>query len=176
MKKAHVYLLIAAAAGLWACPAEQEKGAMKPLDVVPSVDLSKYMGTWYEIARYPNRFQEGCAATQVTYALRPDGKVKVVNSCREGSPEGKQKSIEGTAWSVDPATNAKLKVRFFWPFSGDYWIIQLDPDYRYAVVGHPGRTYLWILSRTPSLDPQTLQAIEKKLIEQGYDPSKLVRS
>jgi apolipoprotein D and lipocalin family protein len=115
-------------------------------------------------------------ATKVEYSIRPDGKVKVVNMCREGAVDGKLKSIEGKAWSVDPATNAKLKVQFFWPFSGDYWIIQLDPEYRYAVVGHPKRAYLWILSRTPGMDDATYGAITARLIEQGYDPARILRT
>ena len=176
MQKIIVCLLTAGAVSLCACSTTQENAMMKPLEVVPSVDLGKYMGAWYEIGRYPNRFQEGCVATQATYSLRPDGRVTVLNSCREGSPDGKLKTIEGKAWSVDPATNAKLKVQFFWPFSGDYWIIQLDKEYRYAVVGHPKRTYLWILSRTPTLDQATTSAIEQKLIEQGYDPAKIIKS
>jgi apolipoprotein D and lipocalin family protein len=176
MQNSIFVLLIAGVVSVWACSTTKENGVMKPLEVVASVDIGKYMGTWYEIGRYPNRFQKDCVATQVTYTLRPDGKVKVVNSCREGAPDGKLKTIEGKAWSVDPVTNAKLKVQFFWPFSGDYWIIQLDTDYRYAVVGHPKRDYLWILSRTPALDPGTLRAIEQKLIEQGYDPARLIKS
>ena len=175
MRKMILYLLVAGAASLCACSTTKENGVMKPLEVVASVDLGKYMGTWYEIGRYPNRFQEGCMATQATYSLRPDGKVKVLNSCRMGSPDGKLKTIEGKAWSVDPVTNARLKVQFFWPFSGDYWVIQLDKDYQYAVVGHPKRTYLWILSRTPTLDPATASAIERKLIEQGYDPARIIK-
>ena len=148
---------------------------MKPLEVVPSVNIEKYMGTWYEIARYPNKFQkDNCVATHVEYSLRPDGKVKVRNSCHRGSVDGKEVSIEGKAWSVDKETNAKLKVQFFWPFRGDYWVIQLDKDYKYAVVGHPKRTYLWILSRTPALDEATYSAIVQKLVEQGYDPNKMI--
>ncbi len=174
MHKIILCILLAGGVSLCACSTTKENGVMKPLEVVPSVDLGKYMGMWYEIGRYPNRFQEGCVATQAMYSLRPDGKVKVLNSCREGSPDGKQKTIEGKAWSVDPVTNARLKVQFFWPFSGDYWIIQLDKNYQYAVVGHPKRTYLWILSRTPALDQATTSAIEQKLIEQGYDPSRII--
>jgi apolipoprotein D and lipocalin family protein len=174
MQKTILSLTLAGMCCLCACSTVKENSMMKPLDVVPSVNIEKYMGTWYEIARYPNRFQDGCVATQVQYSLRPDGKVKVINSCCENSVDGKVKSIEGKAWSVDSQTNAKLKVQFFWPFRGDYWIIQLDKDYTYAVVGHPKRTYLWILSRTPVLDEATYGAIVKKLIEQGYDPSRMI--
>jgi len=152
------------------------KGAGGELAVVPKVDLQRYAGTWYEIARYPNRFQKDCFATSVSYAIRDDGTVEVVNRCRSGSVNGEERSIRGKAWSVDPVTQAKLKVQFFWPFRGDYWIIQLDNDYRYAVVGHPRRTYLWILSRTPVMDEQTYAAILARLQEQGYDTEKLLRT
>lgn len=177
MRKCTVCLLAAGALGLFACTTAKENGVVKPpLETVAFVDLGKYMGAWYEIGRYPNRFQKDCQASQATYSLRPDGNVKVVNACRKGSATGKLKTIEGKAWVVDPATNARLKVQFFWPFSGDYWIIQLDTQYRYAVVGHPERTYLWILSRTPTLDPATTRAIDQKLIEQGYDPARIIRN
>lgn len=147
-----------------------------PLKVVPKVDLTRYAGTWYEIARYPNRFQKDCVATTATYTLRPDGRVTVVNRCRQKTLDGKFKEAEGVAWVVDKGTNAKLKVRFFWPFSGDYWIIDLGQDYEYAVVGHPKRSYLWILSRTPALDPATYQGILDRIQLQGYDLKPLIKT
>jgi apolipoprotein D and lipocalin family protein len=116
------------------------------LQVVPFVDLNRYTGTWYEIARYPHKFQKGCIGSRATYALRDDGKLSVLNECYEESDRGKLRSAKGKAWVVDTNTNAKLKVSFFWPFSGDYWIIDLGSDYDYAVIGHPKRKYLWILS------------------------------
>lgn len=147
------------------------------LAVVPSVDLERYAGTWYEIARYPNRFQpEDCVATTATYELREDGKISVINRCRKGSAEGPVKSVNGKAWVVDPETNARIKVQFFWPFSGDYWIIQLGEQYEYAVVGHPDRKYLWILSRTPEMQPELYERILVRLEQQGYDPSRLIVS
>ena len=147
-----------------------------PLRVVLRVDLARYAGTWYEIARYPNRFQKDCVATTATYTLRPDGRVTVVNRCREKTLDGKFKEAKGIAWVADKSTNAKLKVRFFWPFSGDYWIIDLGPEYEYAVVGHPKRSYLWILSRTPSLDPATYQGILDRIQAQGYDLKPIIRT
>ena len=145
------------------------------LEVVPSVDLNRYIGTWYEIARYPNRFQkEDCVGTTATYALREDGKISVLNKCRKGSSDGPENTATGKAWVVDPKTNARIKVQFFWPFSGDYWIIQLGEQYEYAVVGHPDRTYLWILSRTPKMEPELYAQIIARLKQQGYDPTKLI--
>jgi len=162
---------------LYSCSTTVKEATMQStLEVVPFVSVEKYMGTWYEIARYPNSFQEGCVATRVQYTLRDDGRIKVINSCRMDSLDGKEKSVQGKAWSVDRETNAKLKVQFFWPFSGDYWIIQLDKDYQYAVVGHPKRKYLWILSRTPELDESTYSAVLEKLEQQGYDTKILIKS
>ena len=146
------------------------------LAVVPSVEIDRYLGTWYEIARYPNRFQKECVAVTADYSLRDDGKIRVLNACRKGSPDGPIKRIEGKAWVVDKETNAKLRVQFFWPFWGAYWIIDLGKDYEYAVVGHPKRKYLWILSRTPEMSPELYQAIVERLIEQGYDPGRLETS
>ena len=146
------------------------------LAVVPRVEIDRYLGTWYEIARYPNRFQKGCVAATADYSMRDDGKIRVVNACREGSLNGPIKHIEGKAWVVDRETNAKLRVRFFWPFRGAYWIIDLGQDYEYAVVGHPKRKYLWVLSRTPEMSPELYQAIVERLIEQGYDPGRLEMS
>jgi apolipoprotein D and lipocalin family protein len=145
------------------------------LQTVRSVDLSRYLGTWYEIARYPNRFQRDCYRSTATYSLRDDGDIKVVNACRRGGPDGEEKLVEGRAWVVDKATNAKLRVRFFWPFWGSYWIIDLGDDYEYAVVGHPGRGYLWILSRTPTMDDGVFEAIADRLRRNGYDPARLIR-
>ena len=119
-----------------------------PLKVVDHVDLNRYAGQWYEIASFPQRFQRGCVATRATYSPLPDDRIKVENECRNLSFDGELRSIEGVAWLSDPeGSQAKLEVQFFWPFSGAYWIIELDPDYQYAVVGHPSRDYLWIFLR-----------------------------
>jgi apolipoprotein D and lipocalin family protein len=144
-----------------------------PLTVVDSVDLQRYLGRWYEIASYPAWFQKDCTGSTADYSLLPDGKIQVVNRCRKDSLDGPLKESKGKAEVVDTATNAKLKVWFFWPFKGNYWIIDLDPDYRWAVVGEPSRKYLWILSRTPSLDEATYQEIIERLPQKGYDPSML---
>jgi apolipoprotein D and lipocalin family protein len=149
---------------------------LPPLQTVPRVDLDRYMGTWYEIASFPQRFQKGCVASMATYTLRNNGKVAVLNQCRNETLDGKLRSAKGTAWVVDTRTNAKLKVSFFWPFSGDYWIIDLGPKYEYAVVGHPKRTYLWILSRRPQMDEGTYEAILQRLKAQGYDLSRLQKT
>lgn len=146
-----------------------------PLKVVESVDVDQYLGTWYEIARYPNRFQKNCFRSRAQYSLREDGDLKVVNTCHKGSRDGEMDTANGKAWVVDKVTNAKLKVQFFWPFSGDYWIIDLGDNYEYAVIGEPKREYLWILSRQPQMAQDTYRQLAKGIAEQGYDPNRLIR-
>jgi len=154
-----------------------EKEPAEPLATVSHVDLTRYMGAWYEIARYPNSFQKGCVGSKATYSLMDDGKVSVLNECYDGSFSGKLRSAKGKAWVVDKETNSKLKVSFFWFFAGDYWIIDLADDYSYVVVGHPKRKYLWILSRTKTMEDSTYEAILKRLVEiYHYDTSKLIKT
>lgn len=148
------------------------RSAGPPPRTVERVDLARYAGTWYEIASFPTRFQRGCTGTTASYGLRDDGRVSVRNRCIR---DGEERGIEGVAWPVDPS-NARLKVRFFWPFAGDYWVLALDPDYRWALVGHPDRDYLWILSRTPRLDDALYDALVAKAQAQGFEVSRLVRT
>jgi apolipoprotein D and lipocalin family protein len=152
------------------------KEPLSPLTTVSHVDLNRYMGEWYEIARYPNSFQKGCVGSKATYTLLDDGKVSVLNECYDGSFSGKLRSAKGKAWVIDKNTNAKLKVSFFWPFSGDYWIIDLGNNYKYAVVGHPKRKYLWILSRTKTMEGKVYKAILSRLKDKQYDTSKLIKT
>ena len=146
-----------------------------PLQTVERVDLSRYAGKWFEIATIPMSFQKGCTGVTATYTIRPDGDVDVVNTCRKETLDGPERQATAKAWSVDPS-NAKLVVRFFWPFTGDYWVIDLDPDYRWAVVGHPSREYLWILSRSPQMDAATYDGILARLRAQAYDTTLLVKT
>lgn len=145
-----------------------------PLDVVQSVDLTRYAGKWYEIARYPTFFQAACASSTAEYTARDDGTIGVFNTCL--AADGTTVStIEGVAEVVDPSSNAKLVVSFPGvPFPGSYWIVDLDAAYQYAVVGDPFRATLFILSRTPTLDQTTLDGILNRLPAQGYDPGRLV--
>jgi apolipoprotein D and lipocalin family protein len=144
-----------------------------PLTVVDHVDLQRYLGKWYEIASYPAWFQRDCTGSTAEYSLLPDGGIRVVNRCRKDSPDGPMKEAVGKGEVTDPDTGAKLKVWFFWPLKGNYWIIDLDPDYRWAVVGEPSRNYLWILSRTRSMDEAVYRDIVSRLPQKGYDPEKL---
>jgi apolipoprotein D and lipocalin family protein len=164
--------------GLVACgPSTTERSGLPELQTVSSVDLGRYLGTWYEIASFPQRFQEGCTGTTATYTLREDGDIDVLNRCFLNSLDGEENTAHGRARVVDTTTNAKLKVSFFRPFWGDYWIIDLGPDYEYAVVGHPGRDYLWILSRSPQMDEALYQDILERLEQNShYEINRLQRS
>ncbi len=148
----------------------------EPLATVPKVDLKRYAGTWHEVARYPNYFQRHCARdVTAEYVAQPDGSIKVTNSCVQA--DGKTEKVVGRATVVPDSGNAKLKVSFFGPFTGDYWVIALDEkDYSWAVVGHPSRKYLWVLAREPKLPAATYTRILKLISEHGYDTSRLIRS
>jgi apolipoprotein D and lipocalin family protein len=143
------------------------------LEVVPKVELEKYLGKWYEIARLPAKFQEGCSETTATYALSKDGSVSVFNECVRN---GKIKRAKGKAKIVDKVTGAKLKVTFFWPFYGDYWIIKLGNEYEYSVVGTPDRKYLWILNRTPQMDETLFSQLTEFAKSKGFEVENLIRT
>ena len=151
-----------------------------PVRTVDAVDLDRYLGEWFEIARFPNRFQRACTGdVRAAYARRSDGRIDVVNRCR--AADGHVIEAQGVARIVDARTSAKLKVRFapavlsFLPFVwGDYWIVGLADDYSWAVVGSPDRTYLWILARTPMLDTGRLDAARAAARTNGFDLDRLV--
>jgi apolipoprotein D and lipocalin family protein len=178
----HLLVLIMLVAALAIYSKAQDKST-QPVNVVPEVDLNRYMGTWYEIARLPNSFQSKCVGdVTATYTLLEDGDIMVVNRCRRENGEITEAKGRAKRASNDQP-NSKLKVRFapaflsFLPFVwGDYWIIMLAPDYTYAVIGEPDRRYLWILSRTPSMDETILQGILEQVRQNGYDLSGLVRT
>ena len=170
------FLRVLAAAGVALTGAG---AAAQALPVVPALDLDRYAGTWHEIARYPNWFERNCAReVTATYTLNGDGTIGVVNACRKD--DGSTMSAEGLARVVAPA---QLQVRFapawlgFLPFVwGDYWVIDLAPDYSYSVVGDPSRRYLWILARAPAMDESAYRQITQRLPALGYDPAKLIRN
>lgn len=143
------------------------------LQTVPNVDLKKYAGKWHEIASYLQWFQKGCHCTTANYTLSENDYVIVENRCNRGSINGKQSYIKGKAFIKKNSGNAKLKIQFFWPFKGKYWIIDLAADYSYAVVSHPNKKYLWILSRSSKMNDATYQQIISRLKEKGFDLSKL---
>lgn len=164
----------------WACVLSMTAHAeLAPLKTVAAVDVPRYMGTWHEVAKYPNWFQKKCASsTQATYSLQADGRVQVLNRCK--TDKGEWSEALGAARQIGGPTSAQLKVRFapawlsFIPMVwGDYWIIDLDPDYQWVVVSEPKREYLWILSRTPQLPAATYQALLAKLDKLGFDLKKI---
>jgi apolipoprotein D and lipocalin family protein len=147
-----------------------------PLRTVERLDLERYLGTWYEIASFPSWFQRNCVATQATYSRTDDGRIRVENACRDKTLSGAWNGIEGIAWPAEPGNLMRLKVQFFWPLRGDYWVLALDPDYRWALVGHPNREYLWVLSRTRAIEEPCYAEIVALAQAQGYDVTRLRRT
>jgi apolipoprotein D and lipocalin family protein len=158
-----------------ACASTPRGGFPLPPTPVAHVDLERYVGLWYEVAKIPNRFQKQCVrGTTARYAIREDGRIDVVNSCV--TEDGTLDEAKGLAKVVDTTSNAELEVNFFRLlglrlFWGDYWIIGLGDDYEYAIVGTPDRKYGWILSRTPEITPELRARIDGELRAQGYDPA-----
>jgi apolipoprotein D and lipocalin family protein len=140
--------------------------------VVPAVDYSRYVGLWYEIGHYPNFFQTECVRSTAEYAALENGRVSVLNTCyREAKAPT---TIKGVAFAQNPAEPAKLKVDFGFPFLGDYWIIDLDPEYQWAVVSGPGKKSLFILARQAPMSDALLQPILARLAAQGFDLDKII--
>ncbi len=157
-----------------------ERGLCEELQAVNQVDLQRYVGTWFEIARFPQRFQENCDQAEANYKIGDSGQVIVENKCID-TKDGSARNVQGIADVVDNKSNAKLKVSFVpvwmrWTGigRGDYWIIDLAPDYSYAVVSEPQKQYLWILSRTPRMKIATFESIKAKLVATGFDLSRLI--
>ncbi len=154
-------------------------GTLTALTTVPSLDVPRYMGTWHEIAKYPNWFQNKCvSSTQATYSLQPNGRVKVLNRCK--TEKGDWNEALGEARQMGGPTSAQLKVRFapewlsFIPLVwGNYWVIDLDPNYQWVAISEPQREYLWILSRTPEMNAPELQALLTRLVNRGFDPKRI---
>jgi len=159
---------------LFGCRASGALPGATPLRSVDAFELERYLGLWYEIAKYPVSFEDGLVGVTAEYSLRDDGDVRVENGGFEGDFDGERSVATAKAWVPDPERPAELKVQFFWPFSAKYWVVALDPEYRWAVVGEPARKYLWILSRTPALDDATYDAILARIREElGYDTERL---
>lgn len=172
-------LLCGALLGACAANPAGPKDDAPPLATIAALDVPRYMGTWHEIAKYPNRFQKHCASdTRAQYSLQPGGGVQVINRCRRA--DGSLDEAIGSARQSAGPTSPRLEVRFapgwlsFLPFVwGNYWVIDLDPDYQLAAVSEPTREYLWILSRTPTVPPETYAALLERLARQGFDLSRL---
>ena len=172
----HIGLLCSLA---WPCSGQTQSAPPAALTAVASLDVPRYMGTWYEIAKYPNFFQRKCARqTQAQYSLLPTGEVRVLNRCRTG--DGEWIEADGLARQIGGASSARLQVRFapqwlswlplVW---GDYWVVALDPQYQWALVSEPRREYLWVLARTPTLPEATQLALREQLARMGFDLERL---
>ncbi len=179
LMKKHLCLLSVILASTLASLSSQNVFAMgskrtEPLDTAQNVDLNRYLGKWYEIARLPRLFEKGCVGVTAEYSLRPDGKIDIKNSCRSYTCNGRIYQANGVAKVVDPQTHSKLAVSFLWPFETDYWILEVDPEYSYAVVGSPDRDSFWILSRSPKLPETLVQSILNHYQTLGFDFSELI--
>ncbi len=142
-----------------------------------AVDLQRYAGLWYEQGRYEASFQAGCEGVTARYTLTPQGTVSVLNTCRQGSPDGPERTAAATARIVPGSNNAKLKVGFFGGLiQGDYWVLDRAPDYSWAIVGEPSGTYLWILTRKQNLGEGAYRALVGRAKSLGYDTSRLRRT
>ncbi|PKL75502.1 MAG: lipocalin [Candidatus Melainabacteria bacterium HGW-Melainabacteria-1] len=166
-KMAILAALALASASLWA-------ETQKPLDLVPALDLDRYLGRWYEVARYQHTFEKSLVGATAEYSLRKDGKVDVLNSGFKNTLDGKYTDVKAVAWRPDDAIPGALKVKFFGLFTSDYLVFGLDDvDYQWALVGNNDRKFLWFLSRTPEVAPELLEKLKGIAEAQGYDLSKL---
>ncbi len=146
-----------------------------PLRTVPHVDLNRYMGNWYVIANIPYLLEKGKVATYDTYSPRMDGRMNNVFTFRKGGFDAPEQSWKGVAWVVNKETNAEWKVQFAWPFRASYLVLELDPEYKWAVVGTPNRKLIWVLSRERALSDPTYAEILKRIQAQGIDPAKIAK-
>lgn len=147
----------------------------KELLTVKKVDLQKYSGRWFEIARFPNRFEKGLVCVTANYKVKENGKIEVVNKGHLSNDLNKIRTAKGTAWVPDKKYPGQLKVRFFWPFSGKYYVIALDKNYQYVLVGDPSRKFLWVLSRTKVLSEDIYSELLKIAQKNGFNTQKLIR-
>jgi apolipoprotein D and lipocalin family protein len=167
-KIANLVLMVFPLFMLWACRSHS------PLETVEELKVENYMGKWYEIARLPNRFEDGLKCVTAEYSLRDDGKITVVNKGHQIENPEKVSSISGVARIPDPDKPGQLKVQFFWPFSGNYYIIKVDEQYQLALVGDPSRKYLWILAREKQIDESDFQRLSDLAAEKGFATGKLI--
>lgn len=166
-----VFMVLIAGIILKASSCRPQQSENMDFSTVQQLDLNRYMGTWYEIARFDHRFERGLTDVTATYELQEDGKISVVNA---GFRNGKRKTARGKARQPDPSEPGKLEVSFFLFFYSDYWILELDDAYQWALVGSSNDKYLWILSRSPHPDKEVLEMIIQKAKQRGYDTSKLI--
>jgi apolipoprotein D and lipocalin family protein len=167
-------LLLALALGACATPNSNPR-ADAPLQTVPQVDLQRYLGKWYVIANIPYFAESKQVGAYVEYSRRDDGRINDWYFSRDKTFSAPIEKTEGLAWVVDPASNARLKVQFWWPITADYLILDVDPEYRYALIGHPSKEYAWIFAREPRIPEETYQQLRVKFYEQGYDIDRILK-
>ncbi|PZP39696.1 MAG: lipocalin [Pseudomonas fluorescens] len=167
--KLRILFSLCAAGLVTACSAAGPVGNVAVPQPTAPVELNSYLGRWYELARYDNRFERGCEGVTADYSLRDDGMIRVVNTCHQGGVDGQAKAVEGRAKIVPASGNAKLKVSFFGPFYGDYWVLDHAPDYSWSIVGEPSGAYLWILTREAKPAAAMREMLVKKVAALGYD-------
>jgi len=166
-----LYTLIIATIGItMGCTAGKKQQTMYS---TKDINIEQFMGTWYEIARFPHRFERNLVGVTASYRLKKNGKVEVINKGFKNTLDGKQKKAKAFAKISNPEETGRLKVFFFWPFGADYLVLDIDEDYTWALIGSSSPDYLWILSRTPELPNDTYQKIVHKAKSIGYDVSKL---
>jgi apolipoprotein D and lipocalin family protein len=161
-------LILLSMASFLSCKTTQD------LPTVEKVEISKYTGQWYEIARLPNSFEKGLECVTATYTQKSNGKIEVLNR-GYSSDKGRYKTAKGTAWIPDSNFPGRLKVTFFWPFSGNYYIISLDEDYQYALVGDPSRKFLWVLARSKTLETPIYDDLMKNAESNGFDINQVIK-
>jgi len=166
-----IYLLIVILV-LFSCKTQK---SMIDKTVVKELDIERYLGTWYEIARYDHSFESGLVGVTADYSMRKDGKIKVVNSGYKNNLDGKFSQAIGKAKIPNQEITSKLKVSFFWFFYADYFVLEIDNDYKWAVIGSSSDKYLWILSRTPKIKEELYYNLLKKISDRGYDVNKLIK-
>jgi lipocalin len=142
---------------------------------VKELDVKRYMGKWYEIARFPHSFEKNLVGVTATYELMENGKIKVINEGYKNTLEGKFSRAEGKAKIPNKKEPGKLRVSFFWDFYSDYYVLELDKNYQYAMIGSSSDKYFWILSRSPQMDEKTYQMLVDKALRRGYNLKKLIK-
>lgn len=169
MKLRTSLLLITASLAMTACQSHSPVGNTSVPEPAKSVDPQKYVGRWYEIARYEQGFQKDCEAVTADYTLNKDGTIDVLNTCHQDAVDGKVRTADAVAKIVDKETNAKLKVSFFRPFYGDYWVMDHADDYSWSIVGEPSGRYLWLLFRTPQPASKDIAHVKSLAQKMGYN-------
>ena len=172
MKKYHLLLILSL---LFTLSCTKTNSQMLDKTTVKELDLNRYLGTWYEIARFPHSFEKNLVGVTATYSLRDDGKIKVLNQGYKNTLNGELSVAEGKAKIPDSSEPGKLKVSFFWIFYGDYFVFELDENYQYVMIGSSSPKYFWILSRTPQMAPEVYEMLLEKARKRGYNLDKLYK-